>query len=33
MSASDKAKLDGIEVAGDPEVESMLEEVFGAAEA
>lgn len=33
MSASDKTKLDGIEVAGDPEVKDMLEEVFGAAEA
>ena len=32
MSATDKAKLDGIETATDPEVESMLDEVFGAAD-
>lgn len=32
MSAADKTKLDGIETATDPEVESMLDEVFGAAE-
>lgn len=32
MSASDKTKLDGIEVATDPEVESMLDEVFGSTE-
>lgn len=29
MSAADKTKLDGIEVATDPEVEAMLDEVFG----
>lgn len=33
MSAADKAKLDSMEVATDPEVEAMLDEVFGAAEA
>lgn len=32
MSAADKAKLDSMEVATDPEVEAMLDEVFGAAE-
>lgn len=32
MSAADKTKLDGIETATDPEVESMLDEVFGASE-
>ena len=32
MSAADKTKLDGIEVATDPEVESMLDEVFGASD-
>lgn len=32
MSAADKTKLDGIEVATDPEVEAMLDEVFGASE-
>lgn len=30
MSGADKAKLDSIEVATDPEVEAMLDEVFGA---
>lgn len=30
MSGADKTKLDGIEVATDPEVKSMLDEVFGA---
>lgn len=29
MSGADKTKLDGIEVATDPEVKSMLDEVFG----
>lgn len=29
MSGADKTKLDGIQVATDPEVESMLDEVFG----
>lgn len=32
MSGADKTKLDGIEVATDPEVKSMLDEVFGASE-
>ena len=32
MSGADKTKLDGIEVATDPEVESMLDEVFGASD-
>ena len=31
MSKEDKAKLDGIEVATDEEVNQMLDEVFGAA--
>lgn len=33
MSGADKTKLDGIEVATDPEVESMLDEVFDTAAA
>lgn len=32
MSKEDKTKLDGIEVATDPEVKSMLDEVFGASD-
>ena len=32
MSGADKTKLDGIQVATDPEVESMLDEVFGASD-
>lgn len=32
MSGADKTKLDGIEVATDPEVKSMLDEVFGASD-
>ena len=32
MSGADKTKLDGIEIATDPEVESMLDEVFGASD-
>lgn len=32
MSGTDKTKLDGIEVATDPEVKSMLDEVFGASD-
>lgn len=32
MSKEDKKKLDGIEVATDPEVKSMLDEVFGASD-
>lgn len=32
MSGADKTKLDSIEVATDPEVESMLDEVFGASD-
>lgn len=32
MSGADKTKLDGIEAATDPEVKSMLDEVFGASD-
>lgn len=32
MSGADKTKLDGIEVATDPEVKSMLDKVFGASD-
>lgn len=32
MSKEDKAKLDGMAVAEDTEVQSMLDEIFGATE-